>query len=57
MGSENKVFSLEFVGSRLIREEQRAEMKDKPFSSDKDFALMNRVPSTGRTSRDMHCTP
>ena len=56
LGSEDKMFSLEFVKSRLLQEEQRAEMKDKPFSSSKESALMNRVPSTGRPSRDMHCT-
>ena len=56
VGSEDKMFSLEFVKSRLLQEEQRAEMKDKPFSSNKDSALMNRVPGAGRPSRDMHCT-
>ena len=56
VGSEDKMFSLEFVKSRLLQEEQRAEMKDKPSSSHKDSPLMNRVPRTGRPSRDMHCT-
>ena len=56
LGSEDKMFSLDFVKSRLLQEEQRAEMKDKPSSSPKDLALMNRVPGTGRPSRDMHCT-
>ena len=55
-GSEDKMFSLEFFKSRLLQEEQRAEMKDKPSLSHKDSALMNRVPSTGRTNRDMQCT-
>ena len=31
-------------------------MKDKPTSSNKDSALMNRVPGPDRPSRDMHCT-
>ena len=31
-------------------------MKDKPSTSHKDSALMNRVPGTGRPTRDMHCT-
>ena len=29
LGSEDKMFSLDFVKSRLLQEEQRAEMKDK----------------------------
>ena len=56
LGSEDRIFSLEFVKSRLLQEEQRAEMKEKPSSSHKDSAHMNRVPGTGRPSRDMHCT-
>ena len=56
LGSEDKMLSLEFVKSRLLQEEQRAEMKDRPSSSNKDSALMNRVPSIGRTNRDMQCT-
>ena len=56
LGSEDKMFSLEFFKSRLLQKEQRAEMKDKSSTSNKDSALMNRVPGTGRTNRDMQYT-
>ena len=56
LGSEDKMFSLEFVKTRLLQEEQRAEMKNKTSSSNKDSAFMNCVPSAGSTKRDMQCT-
>ena len=56
LGTDDKMFSLEFVKSPLLQEEQRADMKDKTPPSNKDSALMNHVPGAGRPSRDMHCT-
>ena len=53
LGNEDEMFSLDFVKSRLLQEEQRAEMKGNNSVSSKDSALLNRAPSTGRT---YHCT-
>ena len=53
LGNEDDVVSLDFVKSRFLQDEQRAEMKGNSFASSKDSALMNRAPSTGRTN---HCT-
>ena len=53
LGNEDEMFSLDFVKSRLLQEEQRAEMKGNKSVSSKDSALLNRARSTGRT---YHCT-
>ena len=52
LGNEEKIFSLDFVKSRLLQEEQRANMKS---SSSNTSALVNRAPSN-RDINDYKCT-
>ncbi|CDF34864.1 unnamed protein product [Chondrus crispus] len=52
LGNEEKIFSLDFVKSRLLQEEQRANMKS---SSSQTSALVNRAPNN-RDINDYKCT-
>ena len=52
LGNEEKIFSLDFVKSRLLQEERRANMKS---SSSNTSALVNRAPSN-RDTNDYKCT-
>ncbi|CDF39842.1 unnamed protein product [Chondrus crispus] len=52
LGNEEKIFSLDFVKSRLLQEEQRANMKS---TSSQTSALVNRAPNNGDIN-DYKCT-
>ena len=52
LGNEEKIFSLDFVKSRLLQEEQRANMKS---SSSQTSALVNHAPNN-RDINDYKCT-
>ena len=52
LGNEEKIFSLDFVKSRLLQEEQRANMKS---SSSNTSALVSAAP-TVRNNNDYKCT-
>lgn len=56
LGNEEKTFTLDFVNSRLLQEEQRADMKDKSLATSHDSALINRTPAFTGHSPDLQCT-
>ena len=45
LGNEEKVFSLDFVKSRLLQEEQRESMKNESTKASHGPALVNRAPN------------
>ena len=52
LGSEEKVFGLDFVKSRLLQEEQREIVKSESTKASHGPALVNRAPNR----REMNCT-
>lgn len=55
LGNEDKTFSLDVVKSRLLQEEQRANMKDANITKSHEPALINRAPDT-RQMTPYQCT-
>ena len=56
LGNEDKIFSLDFVKSRLLQEEQRADMREVEETRTKNAALFNNARNQGPPIRRRHCT-
>ena len=57
LGNKDEMLSLDFLKSRLLQDEQRAEMKGNNSVSSKDSAFINRAPGTGRNYHCTNCNP
>ena len=56
LGNEEKMFTLEFVKSRLLQEEQRTAMKDSQSRGSALINKINRTPNSSRAPNDWKCT-
>ena len=56
LGNEDRLFTLDFVKSRLLQEEQRSNMRELEEVSRPNAALFNRSQNIGKTRSSYHCT-